>query len=449
MPEAKSVQVTSKKNRLMTQQKLEPAITPAFWRGRLFKNSYTHGGHRYEVKAWSVKIQHQGRRRTFTFPFADKAASARKALAIYRTIRRSGWGSLAGPRRRSPEPGSGKSGPISFLETVSKTDIHFWRDRLGTRKYPALPPTSAPLLSANISHEGREVWFPLGTAVVETAATKALEIYSTIVERGWPVACRRFPREVNLAVHWTANPMAWTYTTFHTRIAECDPLPKSPERVQASKANLDVALIEPEKCLRRALAGWIDAEIGTGCVATYPDLREALRDNLPAGRALWLVNRDLPAMTGSECLEKLKRLVPNFCGLTYSIYNDSEHLFAASVGGAQAYLFKRTLPDEILQPLHGIAPGQMLSMENIQQLVRKYFQHAIAMVLPDETMRRLETLTQREHEILQSLGKGYLDKEIANKLGISAWTVRGHVKKIFRKLQTHTRTEAVIQYLQR
>jgi DNA-binding CsgD family transcriptional regulator len=58
-------------------------------------------------------------------------------------------------------------------------------------------------------------------------------------------------------------------------------------------------------------------------------------------------------------------------------------------------------------------------------------------------------LTPREHEILVLLAKGYLAKEIADSLGISIWTVHGHAKSIFEKLNVHTRTEAVVKFLQK
>jgi len=58
-------------------------------------------------------------------------------------------------------------------------------------------------------------------------------------------------------------------------------------------------------------------------------------------------------------------------------------------------------------------------------------------------------LTHREHEVLALLSKGYVDKEIADSLRISIWTVHGHVKNIFEKLGVHTRTEAVIKFLQK
>jgi DNA-binding NarL/FixJ family response regulator len=51
--------------------------------------------------------------------------------------------------------------------------------------------------------------------------------------------------------------------------------------------------------------------------------------------------------------------------------------------------------------------------------------------------------------VLSHLSKGYVDTEIAQAMGISAWTVRGHVKTIFEQLNVRTRTETVIRYLEK
>jgi DNA-binding NarL/FixJ family response regulator len=58
-------------------------------------------------------------------------------------------------------------------------------------------------------------------------------------------------------------------------------------------------------------------------------------------------------------------------------------------------------------------------------------------------------LTARELEILNYVGKGYLDKEIAAALELSVFTVHNHLKNIYEKLGVHNRTEAVLKYLQK
>jgi len=61
----------------------------------------------------------------------------------------------------------------------------------------------------------------------------------------------------------------------------------------------------------------------------------------------------------------------------------------------------------------------------------------------------LAKLTKRENEVLLLLSKGGVDKEIASAMGISLWTVHGHIKKIFERLGVRTRTEAVVRYLEK
>ena len=61
----------------------------------------------------------------------------------------------------------------------------------------------------------------------------------------------------------------------------------------------------------------------------------------------------------------------------------------------------------------------------------------------------LTRLTAREQEILNCVSKGFLDKEIAGALRISIWTVHNHLKQVYKKLNVHTRTEAVMKYLQK
>src|ERR1043166_263662 len=64
---------------------------PAYWRQRLFKNTYTHNRRRYQVRNWCVKIQHQGRRKTLSLYSSDAARAAAEACAVYRRIITEGW----------------------------------------------------------------------------------------------------------------------------------------------------------------------------------------------------------------------------------------------------------------------------------------------------------------------------------------------------------------------
>ena len=111
------------------------------------------------------------------------------------------------------------------------------------------------------------------------------------------------------------------------------------------------------------------------------------------------------------------------------------------------YLLKRTSPLRILEPLAD-ATGP-LTRESIAARIREYFQNLLTAMPIGPSSPELSKLTAREHEILTLLSKGGVAKDIASTLGISLWTVHGHVKKIFEKLNVHTRTEAVVKFLQK
>jgi DNA-binding NarL/FixJ family response regulator len=101
----------------------------------------------------------------------------------------------------------------------------------------------------------------------------------------------------------------------------------------------------------------------------------------------------------------------------------------------------------LFEPIAEALGVETLTQERIAQHVRRYFHDVIVSLSADDAAREMAKLTHREHEILNLLSKGYVDKEIAEALGISVWTVHGHLKKVFEKLGVHTRTEAAIKYL--
>src|SRR6185436_19000397 len=111
------------KKRPRAAQRSEPVPSkrePDYWRGRLFKNTFTYKGRRMEVSGWAVKIQLNGRRKTFSLSSSDQTQAAAEACQIYQDIVTKGWRAV-GQRRASlwsrcpdksgtplPLPGSGR-----------------------------------------------------------------------------------------------------------------------------------------------------------------------------------------------------------------------------------------------------------------------------------------------------------------------------------------------------
>lgn len=416
---------------------------PGYWRRRLFKNTFTYKGRRVEVNRWSVKIQHQGRRKTFSLDSRDPIQATEEACGIYQTIVEQGWEGLTGGGGGGESASDKKAKSIRLGLLAS--ELEDWNSRLIQRRsLDQAPVSTAHEFSARIVH-AREGWyFPLGTSDEIKAAARAKRIHQAVVARGWEFAHRKFSRELTLALRWLDDPVAWTYITIHTQPEERSQLASSKP---ASPSAFRVALVEPEVALRRALVVCINSQDGFHCDWHFSSAAEAIPATARLALDFVLLNHSCVSHSGAACLEEWQRAKPGLAGLFYSVFEDSDQLFKATPGGAMGYLLKRTSPQRIFDPLAGAV--RPLTREQIAAQVRGYFQRLSASLPAGPPSRELAMLTPREHEILGLLSRGQLAKEIADTLGISVWTVHGHVKSIFEKLNVHTRTEAVVKFLQK
>ena len=410
----------------------KPAPESHDWMRRVFQNSYSYRGTLRRVRGWSVKIQYQGHRRTLSLRATDRAAAADEAARLYQTILTEGWP----PRKRA---NGEKSGATTHSSRANGPELtrHFWRQRLMRRPYPIRAGISPWVV--RMEHHGSSALFVLDSRRRETASAQALAIYRALLKHGWAGALEKQRREITVGFHWSTHPVMWSYTTFHTELADEKP-------ALAKKASaLSVVIVEPDSGVRRALKRMVNAHPQAVCVAAYSggEINESTR---PRRGELWLLNQNLPK-DARQYLERLHARAPGFASLIYSVHEDSNQLFLATPGGVSGYHLRRSRPEQFLEPVMPLSAA-LLSSPRILARAKAFFQTSL-MTAQGEDQWLLEDLTARENEILQLLSKGHVDKEIAGRLGISAWTVHTHVKNIFEKLDVHTRTEAVAKYLQK
>ena len=114
----------------------------------------------------------------------------------------------------------------------------------------------------------------------------------------------------------------------------------------------------------------------------------------------------------------------------------------------RGYLLKRVPPAHLLDPVIHSGNPAGTDAESHLAPVRLFFKELLR-PRSGPHVAALSKLTPRENEVLMLLSKGGVDKEIAQAMGISVWTVHGHIKKIFERLGVRTRTEAVVRYLEK
>jgi DNA-binding NarL/FixJ family response regulator len=151
---------------------------------------------------------------------------------------------------------------------------------------------------------------------------------------------------------------------------------------------------------------------------------------------------------GIEFSGGLTALPAGALALAYSVSVDGDHMFVSTPGGAEGYMLKRVNPAKVLDPMLQAGAVSATSTEDYLAAVKSFFKGLLRPRSGRHT-DALAKLTPRENEVLLLLSKGGVDKEIATAMGISVWTVHGHIKKIFERLGVRTRTEAVVRYLEK
>ena len=201
-------------------------------------------------------------------------------------------------------------------------------------------------------------------------------------------------------------------------------------------------LIEDAVPFSQALAAYFRSQnCGVDCVACFPSAEAALAGVGATGAAVALVDIHLPGMDGIECVARLRALQPQITCLILTVFEDAAVIFEALKAGACGYLLKRMPPEAIAEAVRQAhAGGSPMSPQIARQVVTFFHQRA---------QGGMPELTVREREVLDLLATGSLYKEIAVRLGVTIDTVRTHLRHIYDKLQVHTRTEAVVKYLQR
>jgi DNA-binding NarL/FixJ family response regulator len=204
-----------------------------------------------------------------------------------------------------------------------------------------------------------------------------------------------------------------------------------------------VSVVEDDARVRGSFSRLVDRADGFSCVSQHSSAEEAL-DELPLVRPdVVLMDINLPGINGVECVRKLRSMLPNSQVVMLTVYEDTDLIFGALAAGATGYLLKRTPPDELLRGISDVHRGGSPMTSHIARKVVQSFRQS------DPEGSEAGPLSRREREVLDYLARGYLYKEIAAELAISYDTVHTYVRRIYEKLQVHSRTEAVAKHLAR
>jgi DNA-binding NarL/FixJ family response regulator len=154
-----------------------------------------------------------------------------------------------------------------------------------------------------------------------------------------------------------------------------------------------------------------------------------------------LMDIGLPGMSGIEAIGQLKRDHPRVEIVVLSVFEDDGNVFRAICAGASGYIAKPAMPQQLLEAVeHAFGGGTPMSPHIARKVLEMFKQNA-------PPPRADYHLTPREFEVLELLVNGDDYKSIAEKLFLSLFTIRAHIRNIYDKLHVHTKSQAVSKAL--
>lgn len=154
-----------------------------------------------------------------------------------------------------------------------------------------------------------------------------------------------------------------------------------------------------------------------------------------------LMDINLPGKSGIDCIRELKKRLPEVEVVMLTAYEEEDNIFRALKEGASGYILKSSNSNDILEAIRDVFAGESPFSGPIARKMAMYFREERE--IEDER----ETLSPRETEVLKLLAAGYIQKEVADQLGLTLPTVRTYVRRICFKLHVRSKVEAIIKYL--
>lgn len=209
---------------------------------------------------------------------------------------------------------------------------------------------------------------------------------------------------------------------------------------------IKVLVVDDQPLVREGLSTLLSLRPEIEVVGIAIDGADALTKSLELLPQIVLMDIRMPGVNGVEGTRMIRNRMKDVKVLILTTFNDSEYILDALEEGASGYLLKDMPTDTIVQAILTVHHGGVVLPKDFTTQVL-----AGLRTKPHSTTERIEQfpnslgqLSEREKEVLEHLGKGLNNKEIAETLFITEGTVKNHVSNIIHKLELRDRTQAAI-----
>lgn len=206
---------------------------------------------------------------------------------------------------------------------------------------------------------------------------------------------------------------------------------------------IQIAIVEDDSETREDLQRIISSSDKLFCRSTFGSAEAFLKEVKHLDVSVVLMDINLPNLSGIDCVSKAIKLRPEMLFMIFTSFEDNDNLFAAMKAGASGYLLKNTgkanLEDAIIELVDGGSPMS----PSMARKIAVYFNE----IGKNQTLSEL--ISPREKEVLSLAKMGLSNKLIAERLSLEVSTIPSINKRIYKKLNAHSRAEAIDKYYNR
>lgn len=208
-----------------------------------------------------------------------------------------------------------------------------------------------------------------------------------------------------------------------------------------SEAPIRVLVVDDQAIVRKGTMALLGEEESVQVIGEAEDGQTAIQQAEALGPEVILMDLVMPRVDGIEAIRQIHASHPEIGILALTSFATDDKVLPAIRAGALGYCLKDANPDRLIQSIHQVAQGLPALPPDITRRVLREFAD------PENESQEVDSLTEREIEVLRLVAAGKSNQRIADELGIAEITVRTHVSRILDKLHLENRVQAALYAL--